>query len=91
MGNIYMLESGNITMFSLSDFQGKGIAQRTIKMVEKMFPQAASWVLAKILEEERNCYLCEKMGYSMTGIRKKLNEQTTLVFHPKITGPFNQI
>ncbi|MDQ0859080.1 GNAT family N-acetyltransferase [Bacillus sp. V2I10] len=78
-------------MFILPDFQGKGIAQRAIKMVEKMFPQAASWELATILEEERNCYLYEKMGYSVTGIRKKMNDQTTLVLYLKITGHLNQI
>jgi RimJ/RimL family protein N-acetyltransferase len=70
-------------MFILPEYQGKGIAQRAIVLVEEMFPQAVSWELATILEEERNCYLYEKMGYIKTGVRKNLNENTTLIFYKK--------
>lgn len=70
-------------MFILPDFQGKGIAQKAITLLEEMFPQATSWELATILEEERNCYLYEKMGYIKTDVKKKLNENTTLIFFKK--------
>ncbi|PLR66185.1 GNAT family N-acetyltransferase [Bacillus sp. UMB0893] len=70
-------------MFILPDFQGKGFAQKVLILAEEMFPKAASWELATILEEERNCYLYEKMGYCKTGITKKLNEDATLVFYKK--------
>jgi GNAT superfamily N-acetyltransferase len=70
-------------MFILPEFQGKGIAQGAILLAEKMLPHAASWELATILEEERNCYLYEKMGYVKTGVRKKLNELATLVFYKR--------
>jgi GNAT superfamily N-acetyltransferase len=70
-------------MFILPEYQGKGIAQRAITLVEKLFPQAISWELATILEEERNCYLYEKMGYIKTGVKKNLNENTTLIFYKK--------
>ena len=70
-------------MFILPNLQGLGIAQRAINLVEDMFPQATSWELATILEEDRNCYLYEKMGFTKTGLRKKLNDQTTLVFYKK--------
>lgn len=70
-------------MFILPDFQSHGIAQKVLILAEEMFPQAASWELATILEEERNCYLYEKMGYSKTGITKKVNEYATLVFYRK--------
>lgn len=73
-------------MFILTEYQGKGIAQRAIALVEKLFPQAFSWELATILEEERNCYLYEKMGYIKTGVKKELNEQTTLIFYKKEMG-----
>ena len=43
-------------------------------------PQAISWELATILEEERNCYLYKKMGYIQTAEKRKINESTTLVF-----------
>ncbi|WP_368657091.1 GNAT family N-acetyltransferase [Metabacillus halosaccharovorans] len=71
-------------MFILPTFQGKGIAQKAIKLIEDMFPQATSWELATILEEERNCYLYEKIGYKKTGKTKKLNDNATLTFYKKI-------
>ncbi|WP_243840797.1 GNAT family N-acetyltransferase [Paenisporosarcina antarctica] len=64
-------------------YQGKGIAQKTINLIEDMFPQAISWELATILEEERNCYLYEKLGYIKTGVSKKLNANATLIFYKK--------
>jgi GNAT superfamily N-acetyltransferase len=70
-------------MFIHPEHQGKGIAQKAIILVAEMFPQAISWELATILEEDRNCYLYEKMGYIKTGVNKKLNENTTLIFYKK--------
>lgn len=72
-------------MFVLPEYQGKGIAQKAINFVEKMFPKAMSWELATILEEERTCYLYEKMGYEKTGVNKKLNKNTTLIFYKKVS------
>jgi GNAT superfamily N-acetyltransferase len=71
-------------MFILPSYQGKGIAQKAIILIEEMFPEATSWELATILEEAQNCYLYEKMGYSQTGVSKKLNHNTTLIFYKKI-------
>lgn len=48
-----------------------------------MFPEARSFELATILEEERNCFLYEKMGYKRTEVIKKLNDKTTLVYYKK--------
>ncbi|MCD4646216.1 MULTISPECIES: GNAT family N-acetyltransferase [Bacillus cereus group] len=70
-------------MFILPEFQGQGIAQKAIILTEKMFPYATSWELATILEEKRNCYLYEKMDYIKTGLKKRLNDHTTLVFYKK--------
>ncbi|SMF79156.1 Ribosomal protein S18 acetylase RimI [Paenibacillus uliginis N3/975] len=70
-------------MFILPNYQGRGIAQKAITLVEQMFPQAMTWELATILEEKRNCYLYEKMGYIKTGVQKKLNDSTTLIFYKK--------
>ncbi|MFX3675176.1 MAG: GNAT family N-acetyltransferase [Paenisporosarcina sp.] len=70
-------------MFILSKYQGQGIAQEALTGVEKLFPQAITWELATILEEERNCYLYEKMGFIQTGVLKKLNDNATLVFYKK--------
>jgi GNAT superfamily N-acetyltransferase len=71
-------------MFILPKHQGQGIAQQAITLVEKMFPQAISWELATIMEEEGNCYLYEKMGFTKTGVIKKLNDRTTLVWYIKV-------
>ncbi|MGJ7921656.1 GNAT family N-acetyltransferase [Neobacillus sp. LXY-4] len=71
-------------MFIVPKYQGKKIAQNAILLIEEMFSEARSWELATILEEERNCYLYEKMGYIKTGLLKKINDKTTLVFYKKI-------
>ncbi|MEE6451996.1 GNAT family N-acetyltransferase [Gottfriedia acidiceleris] len=71
-------------MFILPEYQGMGIAQKAIQLIEKQFPQATTWELRTILEEKRNCYLYEKMGYSLTGETKRLNEKMTLVSYKKI-------
>ncbi|TKH18984.1 hypothetical protein FC697_20785 [Bacillus wiedmannii] len=52
-------------------------------LIEKMFPKARSFELATILEEERNCFLYEKMGYKRTEVIKKLNDKTTLIYYKK--------
>ncbi|WP_108669941.1 GNAT family N-acetyltransferase [Peribacillus acanthi] len=70
-------------MFILPKYQGQKIAQQAILLIEELFPQATSWELATILEEERNCYLYEKMGYKQTGVTKKINDRTTLVYYKK--------
>jgi RimJ/RimL family protein N-acetyltransferase len=71
-------------MFILPEYQGMGIAQETLKIVEHYYSEAKSWELATIKEEERNCHLYEKMGYIKTGELRKLNENTTLIFYKKL-------
>ena len=70
-------------MFIVPEYQGQGIAQKSILIVEEMFPRATTWELATLLEEKGNCYLYEKMGFSLTGVTKKLNDNTTLVYYKK--------
>ncbi|HFJ9437669.1 MULTISPECIES: GNAT family N-acetyltransferase [Bacillus] len=70
-------------MFIHPNYQGKGIAQRIFILIEEMFPKAQSFELATILEEERNCFLYEKMGYKRTEVIKKLNNKTTLIYYKK--------
>ncbi|MCI3918888.1 GNAT family N-acetyltransferase [Paenibacillus sp. TRM 82003] len=71
-------------MFIHPEYQGKGLAQRSIELIRELFPEATTWELATILEEERNCYLYEKMGFIKTGVHKKLNDRTTLVFYKQV-------
>ena len=47
-------------MFIHPGYQGKGIAQKVITLIEEMFPEATSWELATILEEEKNCFCMKR-------------------------------
>lgn len=71
-------------IFILPKYQGQGIAQKAITQIEGNFPQAVSWELATIAEEKRNCYLYEKMGFTKTGVIKKINDGMTLVYFKKV-------
>ena len=44
-------------MFIHPSYQGKGIAQKVLTLIEEMFPQATSWELATILEEEKIAFI----------------------------------
>ncbi|MGC4379306.1 GNAT family N-acetyltransferase [Fictibacillus sp. Mic-4] len=71
-------------MFILPEYQGKGIAQKALRLLEELFPQATTWELRTILEEKRNCYLYEKMGYKqLENWKQSLNEKATLVHYKK--------
>lgn len=59
-------------MFIHPIYQGKGIAQKVLILIEEMFPEARSFELATILEEERNCFLYEKMGYKKNRSNKEI-------------------
>lgn len=71
-------------LFIAPEHQGRGYAQQAITLAEQGYPDAASWELCTLLEEERNCRLYEKMGYVRTGEQSKLNERATLVFYKKM-------
>ena len=47
-------------MFIHPIYQGKGIAQKVLILIEEMFPEARSFELATILEEERNCFYTKR-------------------------------
>ncbi|PGK33803.1 GNAT family N-acetyltransferase [Bacillus anthracis] len=70
-------------MFIHPIYQGKGIAQKVLILIEEMFPKTQSFELSTILEEERSCFLYEKMGYKRTEVIKKLNDKTTLIYYKK--------
>lgn len=69
-------------IFILPPFQNKGIAKMAILEVEKLHG-SSNWELSTILEEKKNCYLYEKMGYKRTGEMQIINEKMTLVFYKK--------
>lgn len=69
-------------LFILPEFRGQGIAQKAIRMCEELHG-SEGWELGTILQEPKNCYLYEKMGYRRTGGEKVINDKLTLVFYEK--------
>lgn len=69
-------------IFILPEFQGQGIAQEAIRLCEEMHGKE-NWELDTILQEPKNCYLYEKMGYRQTGRTEVINGRLTLVFYEK--------
>ncbi|MDE7018402.1 MAG: GNAT family N-acetyltransferase [Lachnospiraceae bacterium] len=69
-------------IFILPEVQGKGNAQKAIRLCEEIHGNG-NWELDTILQEPKNCHLYEKMGYRQTGKTKVINERLTLVFYEK--------
>lgn len=69
-------------IFILPEFQGKGIAQKAIRLCEDVHG-SRNWELDTILQEPKNCHLYEKMGYRRTGKTEIINERLTLIFYEK--------
>lgn len=69
-------------IYILPEFQDKGIAQNAILQCEKIHGEEG-WELETILQEEKNCYLYEKLGYRKTGQTQVIHERLTLVFYKK--------
>ena len=70
-------------IFVLPEFQGKGIAQKAIRLCEEIHGHD-DWELDTILQERGNCHLYEKMGYRQTGKTEVVNEKLTLIFYEKM-------
>lgn len=71
-------------IFMLPTQQGKGIAQQTFRLLEEFYQNSKVWMLDTILEEERNCYLYEKLGYKKTGRLEKIKNGMTIVYYEKL-------
>lgn len=69
-------------IFVLPEFQGQGIAQKAIRMCEEIHGREG-WELDTILQEQKNCYLYEKMGYKRIGKTVVINDKLTLVLYEK--------
>lgn len=72
-------------MFLLPEFQGNGLAQKTLQEIEALYPQAVCWTLDTIKEESKLCHLYEKMGYQATGRKESIQANMTIVFYEKRT------
>lgn len=70
-------------IFILPQFQGKGYSQQAIKECERIHGEY-KWELDTIMQEEKLCYLYEKMGYKQTRKTREVNENMTLVYYKKL-------
>jgi len=69
-------------IFIIKEYRNKGFAQKAIKLAEEIHG-CNNWELETILQEKDNCYLYEKMGYSKSGLVKRINNNMTLVHYTK--------
>ena len=69
-------------LYILPAYRGKGYAQWAIREAERIHG-STHWELFTILQEPRNCYLYEKMGYRRTGFQKEINGKMTIVGYEK--------
>lgn len=67
----------------LEEHHGKGYAQEAIRQMEQFYPKAQKWELDTIAQEEKLCYLYEKMGYLKTERTERLKDGMDLVFYEK--------
>ena len=70
-------------IYILPEYQGYGYAQKAIMIAESLYPTAEKWELDTILQEEKLCYLYEKMGYRKTGKVEHIMNGMDLVFYAK--------
>ena len=70
-------------IFILPEYQNKGIAQKVFKIIEEKYKPKNGWILDTALQEERNCYFYEKMGYKKTGNTEKINEKLDIIHYEK--------
>lgn len=87
IGALRIYSSGELCklkqIFILPKYQGYGYAQQAISLVESFYPDAGRWELDTILQEEKLCYLYEKMGYKKTGKIEAVKDGMDLVFYAK--------
>lgn len=63
--------------------QGRGFASQAMRLAEANYPDAHTWTLDTIAQEEKLCHLYEKMGYRKTGKVKQLAPGMDLVYYAK--------
>ncbi|MBE6928133.1 MAG: GNAT family N-acetyltransferase [Ruminococcaceae bacterium] len=77
-------KSGRISALGvLPQYQGQGIAQQALPVIEQLHKEVERWFLDTILQEAGNCHLYEKLGYRRTGKTEIINDKMTLVFYEK--------
>lgn len=70
-------------IFIVPKYQGKGLSQKSFKAIEEKYHWVSVFKLDTILEEEKLCYLYEKLGYEKTGVSEKIKDGMTIVYYEK--------
>jgi len=70
-------------IFIIPKYQGKGLSQKSFALIEDKYHWVTQFKLDTILEEEKLCYLYEKLGYKKTGIFEKIKDGMTIVYYEK--------
>ena len=65
------------------DYQGKGYATQFIREIEKIYHMAKKWSLVTVLEEEKDCHLYEKMGYTQVTVLEEVSDRMHFVLYVK--------
>ena len=71
------------SIFILPRFRDMGIGQIAMSLVETRYPNATTWELDTVLQEERNIHFYEKLGYKRVGEESVVNSNMTLVSYIK--------
>jgi ribosomal protein S18 acetylase RimI-like enzyme len=78
---------GNIMI--LPRYQGLGIGQEALSLLESRYPDAKTWELDTLLQETRNLHFYEKLGYRRIGEPRVVNERLSLVEYKKWASASN--
>lgn len=70
-------------MMILPEHQNKGYAQKALSEIENVYSHIKFWQLDTIKEEEKLCYLYEKVGYVKTGREEVIKQGMSIVFYQK--------
>lgn len=65
--------------FILAEYQNKGIGQQVLQCIHNMFNDYKHWHLMTIKQEQRNCHLYEKFGYTKTQLEVPVNKRMTII------------
>jgi len=71
-------------MFILPSYQGRGLGQAVFDCLEEDFPQVNHYHLDTILQEDKLCYLYEKMGFVKNGKAFDIKENMTIVEYERV-------
>lgn len=70
-------------IYILPEYQGYGYSQKAIALAEALYPNTVSWGLYTIKQEEKLCYLYQKIGYVKIDKEQIIKDGMSLIFFKK--------